>query len=135
MAVSLYRALVVLALGLGLQPLALAQRYTFQAYDKGLGNPNVTCMLQDRTGYLWIGTQNGLFRYDGVGFQEFGRQDGLGGTFITALRLDQDGRFWVGTTEGLYHLNSRHRFEAIQYRGQSLEVREGSALSALPDGG
>ena len=132
---SLYRALVVLALGLGLQPLALAQRYTFQAYDKGLGNPNVTCMLQDRTGYLWIGTQNGLFRYDGVGFQEFGRQDGLGGTFITALRLDQDGRFWVGTTEGLYHLNSRHRFEAIQYRGQSLEVREGSALSALPDGG
>ncbi|HEX4748667.1 MAG TPA: ATP-binding protein [Bryobacteraceae bacterium] len=112
----------------------LAQRYTFQAYDKGMGNPNVTCLLQDRTGYLWIGTQNGLFRYDGSRFQEFGREDGLGGTFVFALRQDATGRLWVGTTEGLYFAGPDHHFKAVQYHGQSIDVRNGSSLSTLGDG-
>ena len=53
---------------------AMAQRYTFKEYVEGLGNLNVNCMLQDRTGFLWIGTENGLFRYDGSRFQDFGHR-------------------------------------------------------------
>ncbi|MBV8894950.1 MAG: response regulator [Acidobacteriaceae bacterium] len=113
---------------------ARAQRYTFQSYSKDIGNPNVTCMLQDRTGYLWVGTQNGLFRYDGAAFQEFGRQDGLAGTFVLNLLQDTAGQLWVGTTEGLYYLAPDHRFQSVHYRGQSIEVREGDALSSLGDG-
>ena len=113
---------------------AAAQRYTFQSYDRGIGNPNITCMLQDRVGYLWIGTQNGLFRYDGAAFQEFGRQDGLGGTFVIGLRQDQSGRLWVATSEGLYHFTSNRRFQSVQYQGHAIEVRLGSGLSFLPDG-
>ncbi len=128
------RSLLALILLFGWSGIAPAQLSTFQTYDKGMGNPNVTCMLQDRTGYIWLGTQNGLFRYDGAGFQEFGRQDGLGGTFVLALRQDASGRLWVGTTEGLYYLAPNHRFEAVQYAGQTIEVRGGSALSSLPDG-
>lgn len=128
------RGWFALSLLLSWQSLVLAQSYTFQSYDKGIGNPNITCMLQDRTGYLWIGTQNGLFRYDGTAFQEFGRQDGLGGTAIVTLRQDASGRLWVGTTEGLYYFGTNHRFEAVQYQGQAIDVREGSALSPLPDG-
>ena len=112
-----------------------AQRYTFQSYDKGLGNLSVTCMLQDRTGYLWIGTQNGLFRYGGAGFQEFGRQDGLTGTIIDALHQDGAGRLWVGTTEGLHYLSANHHFQAVTFEGHPIQVREGSALSSLPDDG
>jgi signal transduction histidine kinase/ligand-binding sensor domain-containing protein/ActR/RegA family two-component response regulator len=111
-----------------------AQRYTFQAYDKGMGNPNVTHMLQDHTGYLWVGTQNGLFRYDGSGFQEFGRQDGLGGMSILSLLEDTSGRLWVATSEGLYYFDAHHHFSPVHYRGRPIEVREGSTLSSQPDG-
>ena len=46
-----------------------AQRYSFREYTQGLGNLNIACLAQDRTGYLWVGTQNGLYRYDGSQFQ------------------------------------------------------------------
>src|ERR1700751_3561600 len=101
MSILLQRGGLVALLAVWLPFLVSAERYTFQTYEKGIGNPNVTCMLQDRTGYLWIGTQNGLFRYDGAAFQEFGREDGLGGTFVVALRQDDAGRIGVGTDEGL----------------------------------
>ncbi len=134
MATFSWRALVALVLFAGSAGRMLGQRYTFQAYDKGMGNPNVTCILQDHTGYLWVGTQNGLFRYDGATFQEFGRQDGLGGTFVLALRQDVSGRLWVGTTEGLYYFGPDRRFQPIQYRGQAIDVRPNAGLASLPDG-
>jgi signal transduction histidine kinase/ligand-binding sensor domain-containing protein/ActR/RegA family two-component response regulator len=111
-----------------------AQRYTFQAYDKGMGNPNITRMLQDHTGYLWVGTQNGLFRYDGASFQEYGREDGLAGTYIVCLREDASGQLWVATSEGLYRFGNNRRFSQVQYNGRPIEVRQGSGLSSLPDG-
>src|SRR5580700_8647658 len=51
---------------LGLPPRAFAQRYSFKLYSgsQGLGNLATLCLLQDSTGYLWIGTQHGLYRYD-----------------------------------------------------------------------
>jgi len=51
-------------------PLALpvrAQQYSFRYYgtDEGLTSVAVKALFQDRTGFLWVGTENGLFRYDG----------------------------------------------------------------------
>ena len=114
---------------------AFGQRYTFKDYSDGLGNLNIMCMLQDRTGFLWMGTQNGLFRYDGTRFLEFGRPDGLAGTFVNALALDDAGRLWVGTTEGLFYLQEDHRFGNVQYQQQSLRIPLGSTLSPSADGG
>ena len=111
-----------------------AQRYTFKDYIEGLGNLNVNCMLQDRTGFLWVGTENGLFRYDGARFQEFGRADGLSGTFVKSLHQDNSGRLWVGTTEGLFHSVEGRRFENIQYQYRNLQIRAGSTLSSAPNG-
>jgi len=111
-----------------------AQRYTFKEYVEGLGNLNIQCMLQDRTGYLWLGTQNGLVRYDGSRFQEFGRADGLYGTFLEALHEDGQGRLWVGTDEGLFYMREDGRFEQVQYQGASAEVPLGSSISSLPNG-
>ncbi len=113
---------------------AWAQRYTFKEYDEGLVNLNIQCMLQDRTGYLWLGTQNGLLRYDGSRFQEFGRADGLLGTFVVALHEDTSGRLWVGSDEGLFYLRDGRRFERVQYQGNNLEIPLGSTISSLPDG-
>ena len=61
---------------------ASAQRQLFHEYGSsdGLSNLNVKCLLQDHTGYLWVGTDNGLFRYDGNSFRGFGHADGLSNT-------------------------------------------------------
>src|SRR5204863_6175428 len=99
------RALAILLLPL----LSTAQRYTFKEYVDGLANLNVNCILQDRQGFLWIGTENGLFRYDGSRFQEFGYAAGLANTFINALQEDISGRIWAGTNEGLFYLGASGR--------------------------
>ena len=59
-------------------PLLQPQRQLFHQYGSsdGLSNLNVRCLLQDRTGYIWVGTDNGLFRYDGGKFLGFGHADG-----------------------------------------------------------
>lgn len=62
---------------------------------------NVTALAQDHDGFLWIGTPNGLVRYDGYRFRRFARDprdpESLGGVFIRALLVARDGRLWVGT--------------------------------------
>lgn len=81
---------------------APAQRYTFRNYAQGLGNLNISAIMQDRTGYLWVGTQNGLYRYDGVQFQSFGPAQGVPERMIETLFVDLDGTLWVATSSGIY---------------------------------
>jgi diguanylate cyclase (GGDEF)-like protein len=80
-----------------------AQQYTFRQYgpSDGLTNLGVNCLLQDHTGYLWVGTDNGLFRYDGSTFQPFGHAEGLEDTEIRALAESPDGILWVATQNGV----------------------------------
>ena len=89
------------ALGLAASP-CNGQQYSFSTTTAGLGNLNVNCMAQDRAGYLWIGTQNGLFRYDGRVFREFSSADGLSGHIVQSLFESPDGTLFVGTTTGIY---------------------------------
>ncbi|GAA3934697.1 hypothetical protein GCM10022406_18970 [Hymenobacter algoricola] len=70
----------------------------------GLSENSVYCLAQDRRGFLWLGTQDGLSRYDGTGFRIF-RNDpqhlgSLSSNFIRALAPDQQGNLWVGTGGG-----------------------------------
>jgi len=84
-------------------PLA-AQQYPFQLFDfdSGLNNLAVESIFQDHEGFLWVGTQNGLFRYDGRSFVEFGRKDLAPGAFILSIHQTPDGILWLGTSKGLY---------------------------------
>src|SRR5208282_2622662 len=83
-------------------PFCAAQRYSFRETTEGLGDLNVNCIAQDRTGYLWVGTENGLYRYDGTQFRRFGPQQGVRGRTIQNLFVGPDGTLWVGTTTNLY---------------------------------
>ena len=113
---------------------AFAQRYQFAQYVEGLDNLNVESMLQDHTGFLWIGSQNGLFRYDGRRFESFGRADGLTGTWVRNLIEDASGRLWVGTAEGLFLFGKDRKFKNVQFSGKTIEVNLGSQMAGQPDG-
>lgn len=71
--------------------------------QQGLPQISVLALAQDRTGYLWVGTQAGLARFDGARFVTFTPENEpeLPGTWIRALHLAQDGRLWIATYKGL----------------------------------
>ena len=72
--------------------------------DDGLSNNTVRGIVQDRQGYLWFGTEDGLNRYDGYTFTTYRHspQDpgSIGDDFIWALCLAPDGGVWAGTNDG-----------------------------------
>jgi ligand-binding sensor domain-containing protein len=91
-----------------------AQRYSFKHYDEGsgLGNQDVRALFQDRAGFLWIGTENGLYRYDGHVFRAFTEAEGLPTSRVEAIHQTADGTLWVATRTGLARLNGEH-FEKV----------------------
>lgn len=71
---------------------------------QGLSQSTVTSIVQDHDGYLWIGTFNGLNRFDGKNFKHFYANDartGLPSSFIRSLLIDEQGVLYVGTDNGL----------------------------------
>jgi len=105
--------LIFALLGLG-SAACNGQRYSFRVYVEGLGNPNITTVGQDRTGYLWVGTQNGLYRYDGTHFQRYGAAEGIPARIIDTIFTGLDGTLWVGTSAGIYFERSDGVFAAVQ---------------------
>src|SRR5215471_15130883 len=71
---------------------ARGQRFNFKSYtqDQGLTNMAIRCLLQDHSGFIWVGTKNGLFWYDGKVFHEFGAADHLQSKEIEALYETSD---------------------------------------------
>ncbi|MCZ2150728.1 MAG: response regulator [Bryobacterales bacterium] len=80
-----------------------ARQYSFEYFgqEQGLANSMVRAIVQDKAGFLWVGTGNGLYRYDGARFKAYYRPDGLPSEIISALHVARDGSLWVGTRKGL----------------------------------
>ncbi|HEX7598447.1 MAG TPA: two-component regulator propeller domain-containing protein, partial [Polyangia bacterium] len=91
------------------------QRYSFKEYgqDAGLTNLDVYCLMQDNAGFLWVGTENGLFRYDGRQFRAYTKEQGLPSVQIKALHQTADGEIWAGTSLGLARLRGEV-FETVR---------------------
>jgi diguanylate cyclase (GGDEF)-like protein len=89
-------------------------RYVFQSLDEhfGVGTVTVTSLAQDGRGFLWMGTQQGLLRYDGGTIVKFTRAEGLPTDVIDQLVAGPDGNLWVGTDDGVAVYNGR-RFQKI----------------------
>jgi signal transduction histidine kinase/CheY-like chemotaxis protein len=93
---------------------AHGQQYSFRYYgaEDGLTNLAVKVLFQDRIGYLWAGTENGVFRYDGERFQRFGPLEGLPREVVLSLGETPDGKVLAGYHGGLY-LQRDDRFEKV----------------------
>ena len=97
--------LLVCIFSLNVQAVLAERQYYFRTLDinNGLSQNTVYDIIQDRTGFLWFATANGLNRYDGLSFQVFVKENGgLGNNFVTALYEDASGQIWVGTDDGVY---------------------------------
>lgn len=99
-----------LALVLGLQATVQAAparpiRFDRLSLEQGLSQSAVYHVLQDRTGYVWLATEDGLNRYDGVAFKVYTHDPSdpasLPSSFVWALAEDGAGNLWAATTSGL----------------------------------
>lgn len=110
-------------LGMASAPrLAALSSYQFDRWqtDEGLPQSTVTSIAQTRDGYLWLGTQNGLVRFDGLNFKVFNRNNTpvIKNDRIVQLFVDRVGTLWVSGEEG--ELLSLHegRFQYHQVPGK-----------------
>lgn len=70
--------------------------------DNGLAHNTVLAVIQDRTGFMWFGTKDGLNRYDGSEIRTVAVTDAIpGNNYISALCEDNKGCIWIGTDSGV----------------------------------
>jgi len=91
--------------------------------DSGLPQNAITAMVQARDGYIWLGTQEGLVRFDGARFAIFDTRNtkALNDDWVQALLESRDGTLWIGTVTGL----------ARRRNGEFLPAPEGPLSRAI----
>lgn len=90
-----------------------AQQYVFRAFRQaeGLKNLAVNGVAADRHGFLWVATENGVYRLLGSSFERFGPEQGIAELNVRAVLMSPDNTVWVATFANLYHWDG-HRFVA-----------------------
>jgi ligand-binding sensor domain-containing protein/anti-sigma regulatory factor (Ser/Thr protein kinase) len=88
---------------------AAAQHFYIEKYtaNDGLADSYVLHTYQDSQGFLWVGTYNGLSRFDGTSFINYGYAAGLPNLTIDVIYEDHSGRIWVGTRNGIAGIRDR----------------------------
>ncbi|MBI2838224.1 MAG: diguanylate cyclase [Acidobacteria bacterium] len=84
-------------------------QFLFRTYagTEGLGNLAIGHLVQDSEGFIWAGTEDGLYRYDGSRFQRYDTRQGLPSDWITSLHVAPDRTLWVATTHGVARRSGR----------------------------
>jgi diguanylate cyclase (GGDEF)-like protein len=99
----------------------------------GLENRSITALVQQADGHLWVATENGLFRYNGANFHEFGRASGFAEPRFFNLFIDPAQTVWAATPSGLYFLED-NRFHELRMGNEILFVGINSHITASPSG-
>ncbi|MEO8191790.1 MAG: two-component regulator propeller domain-containing protein [Acidobacteriota bacterium] len=119
-----------------LEPSSALAHYGYDVWDSDSGLPqnSVTAIVQTRDGYLWLGTQEGLVRFDGVHFAVFDTRNtpALGDDFVQALWQTRSGDLWIATSNGLAKL-SGGEFTRMSF-GDTFDGQQVTAIRESEDG-
>jgi len=90
----------------------MAQQYSLRQYTvvDGLPQSQVNAIVEDKHGYLWIGTNGGLARFDGREFKVYTTLDGLLSNFISTLMIDSEQNLWIVHPRGIT------KFDGLSFR-------------------
>ena len=131
--IRLLLTLVLTAAGCG-QVAAHRLHFRHLTGKDGLPHQQVEALAQDHKGYVWIGTRNGLARYDGYEmtcyYHEQGNPTTLANSFVKALLTDSRGRLWVCTMEGV----SRYEPQTDSFKTYSDEQQQILSIAETSDG-
>ena len=98
---------------------------TYSIVD-GLAHDAINHIVRDSRGYLWFCTREGLSRFDGYTFTNYGRAQGLPGRDVNDLLETRDGVYWVATDAGVYRFNPAGRAAAQSNSRVEPEQRPGT---------
>src|SRR5271154_703526 len=107
---TLGRIVLLLAVG----DAGFAQQFSFRHYGspEGLQNLAILSLMEDGEGFLWAGSEGGLYRYDGTRFRLMGTAEGLPCiTEVQGLHVSADGALWANTCSKLFRFDGK-RFQA-----------------------
>jgi diguanylate cyclase (GGDEF)-like protein len=108
-----------------------AQQYSFRYFGNqdGLKNLAISSVYQDQVGFIWVNTENGIYRYDGASFEAFGQDKGIAPQNAVAFGDAPDGSLLAGGDFGLY------RFSGGRFEQLSLPIRAVSATQGIRSDG
>jgi ligand-binding sensor domain-containing protein/signal transduction histidine kinase len=142
------RLLTILLLLLVLRHTSSAQEPSLY-FDKittqnGLSHNKVNCIMQDRRGFIWLGTDDGLNRFDGKNFLKFRSRPNdsttLSGNIITGILEDREGIIWIATADGGlsrydYRLPPRQQFRQYRHQPQNASSIPVNIINGLLEDG
>jgi ligand-binding sensor domain-containing protein len=113
----------------------LGQSYSYTRYDiqHGLAGSTVYCMLQDKQGFLWLGTETGVSRFDGTNFKNFTTIHGLPDNQVIDMFEDSKGRIWMAPFSKslcyyykgkIYNRDSDSLLRSIELSGNVIQFAE-----------
>lgn len=129
--------ILFLCMGAGIcfaQPPAVPLKYL--GVESGLSNNVVNSLYLDHYGFMWMGTYDGLNRYDGYHFKVFrngwGDEHSLINNHITVLNGDENNRVWVGTQKGIsYYDYADSKFHQLIYQDKDVKNKVSYAVNSI----
>jgi diguanylate cyclase (GGDEF)-like protein len=117
-------------------PLPDRPHYAIEHFGEryGLSAITVISLAQDHQGFLWIGSQTGIYRYDGLSITPFGLAEGLPGVRTTQLLVAPDGKLWARMRKGLARLEGQ-RFVSVSIPPQAGNFTSDTASFAVDAAG
>jgi ligand-binding sensor domain-containing protein/serine phosphatase RsbU (regulator of sigma subunit) len=118
---TVIKAYISLFINLFLSFSVFSQAYQFKKYsvDNGISQPYVYTINQGKNGYLWLGTGEGLCKFDGISFKSFYTTDGIAENFVTSSHRDANRNLWLGFNQGSVTFYDGKNFKSINTSGFS----------------
>ena len=112
---SIHRFLLILSM-LTVATVALSQKpfITRVRFTLPYQEPVFQHVIQDKNGYLWLGSEKGLYRFDGRDFQQYYPAPGSPDAHVTTVYEDNEGVIWLGGMDGSIHFLDRGQFSSFQ---------------------